>query len=381
MNVLHVISGGETGGSRKHVVTLLSKFAPGTATLVVFQDGPLAAEARQAGIDVRLLTQSSRYDLSVLSKLVALIRHERFDLLHTHGPRANLYGALIKRNITIPWMTTVHSDPRLDFMKSGWKGKWFTRLNVWALRKVDYFFAVSERFKESLVELGIAAERIQTIYNGIDFDDAPRPHTLRRADLGLREEDLVIAMVARLHPIKGHALVFDALASLSDPDMKLLVVGDGPLAAELREKAAQSGIGRQVQFLGFRRDVADIYALSDVALMASYSESFPLALLEAANERLPVISTDVGGVRQLIASSDMGWIVPVGDRAALAQAMREARSRKQELKTMGERLYEHASTHFSLQRLYEETVATYERVLAIHRTRKKEFKRCELDNR
>lgn len=67
----------------------------------MFQDGPLAAEARQAGIDVRLLAQSSRYDLSVLSKLVALIRRERFDILHTHGPRANLYGALIKRKIAI----------------------------------------------------------------------------------------------------------------------------------------------------------------------------------------------------------------------------------------------------------------------------------------
>lgn len=371
MKVLHVISGGETGGSRKHVVTLLSKFAPGVAALVVFQDGPLAEEARQLGVDVRLLSQSSRYDLSVLSKLTALIRRERYDILHTHGPRANLYGALIKRKIAIPWMTTIHSDPRLDFMKSGLKGKWFTRLNLWALRKVDYFFAVSERFKESLIDLGIAAERIQTVYNGIDFDDVPRPHILQRVDLGLREEDLVIAMVARLHPIKGHALVFDALASLSDPNVKLLVVGDGPLAAELREKAAQSGIGRQVQFLGFRSDVADIYALSDVALMASYSESFPLALLEAANERLPVISTDVGGVRQLVASDDMGWIVPVGDRAALAEAIREAYNRKSELKTMGQRLYEHASAHFSLQRLYEETMATYERVLAIHRTREK----------
>jgi hypothetical protein len=371
VKVLHVISGGETGGSRKHVVTLLSKFAPNTATLAVFQDGPLANEARALGVDVRLLSQSSRYDLSVLSKLVALVRAEKFDLLHTHGPRANLYGALIKRNIRIPWVTTIHSDPRLDFMKTGIKGALFTRLNLWALRKVDYFFAVSERFKESLIELGMAADRIQTVYNGIDFDDIPRPHTLRRADLGLRDEELVIAMVARLHPVKGHAIVFSALAALSDPDIQLLVIGDGPLAGELQDTAAQTGIGRHVQFLGFRSDVADLYALSDVALLASYSESFPLALLEAANARLPVISTDVGGVKQLIASENMGWVVPVGDSAALARAIRDAKQRKHELKAMGERLYNHASTHFSLQRLYEETMATYERVLAIDRTRDK----------
>ncbi len=119
----------------------------------------------------------------------------------------------------------------------------------------------------------------------------------------------------------------------------------------------------RVKFLGFRRDIAAIYSLSDVALMASYSESFPLALLEAANERIPVISTDVGGVRQLIASKEMGWIVPVGDSAALTEAIKEAREKKQQLKQMGQTLYEYASSHFSLDRLYEETIATYQHVL------------------
>jgi L-malate glycosyltransferase len=366
LKVLHVISGGETGGSRKHVVTLLSKFPKGTATLVVFQEGPLAKEAREHHIDVRLLPQSSRYDLSVLHKLVELIQHERYDLLHTHGPRANLYGALIKRKIGIPWMTTIHSDPRLDFMKSGLKGFLFTRLNLWALKKIDYFFAVSERFKDNLVAFGIPKERIKTIYNGIDFNETSPSHLLQRTHVGVNEDDFVIAMVARLHPIKGHALVFEALQSLPHRDIKLLVVGDGPMEQELKEKTAELQIENQVKFLGFRRDIAAIYSLSDVALMASYSESFPLALLEAANERIPVISTDVGGVRQLIASKEMGWIVPVGDSAALAEAIQEAREKKQQLKQMGQTLYEYASSHFSLHRLYKETIATYKNVLEKH---------------
>jgi L-malate glycosyltransferase len=363
LKVLHVISGGETGGSRKHVVTLLSKFPKETATLVVFQEGPLAKEAREHHIDVRLLPQSSRYDLSVLRKLVELIQNGRYDLLHTHGPRANLYGALIKRKIGIPWMTTIHSDPRLDFMKSGLKGFLFTRLNLWALKKIDYFFAVSERFKDNLAAFGIPKERIKTIYNGIDFNETSPSYLLQRTDVGVNADDFVIAMVARLHPIKGHALVFEALQSLPYRDIKLLVVGDGPLEQELKEKASELQIEDRVKFLGFRRDIAAIYSLSDVALMASYSESFPLALLEAANERIPVISTDVGGVRQLIVSKEMGWIVPVGDSAALTEAIKEAREKKQQLKQMGQTLYEYASSHFSLDRLYEETIATYQHVL------------------
>jgi L-malate glycosyltransferase len=363
LKVLHVISGGETGGSRKHVVTLLSKFPKEKATLVVFQEGKLAKEAREHHIDVRLLPQSSRYDLSVLRKLVELIQHGRYDLLHTHGPRANLYGALIRRKIKIPWMTTIHSDPCLDFMKSGLKGFLFTRLNLWALKKIDYFFAVSEQFKENLVAFGIPKERIKTIYNGIDFNETSPDYLLRRTDIGVSEDDFVIAMVARLHPIKGHALVFEAIRSLPHRDIQLLVVGDGPLEQELKEKALELGIENQVKFLGFRSDIAAIYSLSDVALMASYSESFPLALLEAANERVPVISTDVGGVGQLIVSREMGWVVPVGDSAALAAAIKEAREKKPQLKQMGQSLYEYASSHFSLNRLYEETIITYKHVL------------------
>ncbi|MBA2871289.1 hypothetical protein HNQ85_001559 [Anoxybacillus calidus] len=367
MKVLHVISGGETGGSRKHVVTLLSKFPKETATLVVFQEGPLAKEAREHNIDVHLLSQTSRYDLSILNRLVEFIKKGGYDLLHTHGPRANLYGALIKNKIGIPWITTIHSDPRLDFMKSGIKGFLFTKLNLWALKKIDYFFAVSERFKENLVALGIPKEQVKTIYNGIDFCQFPSEHALKRLDIGVNEDDFVIAMVARLHPIKGHMLVFEAIKALNRPDMKLLVVGNGPLEQELESKVAELQLEDQVKFLGFRQDVDAIYSLSDVALMASYSESFPLALLEAANQHIPVISTDVGGVSQLIADDHMGWIVPVGDSKALADAIEQAYEKKQsqELKKMGQALYQYASTHFSLDRLYEETVATYEYVLEI----------------
>jgi len=365
LKVLHVISGGETGGSRKHVVTLLAKFPKETASLVVFQEGPLAKEAREQNIDVHLLSQTSRYDLSVLKKLVELIESGRYDLLHTHGPRANLYAALIKNKINIPWITTIHSDPSLDFMKSGLKGFLFTKLNLWALKKIDYFFAVSERFKENLITLGISGNKVKTVYNGIDFSNDANSYALRRADLGLSDEDFVITMVARLHPIKGHMLVLDALKSLNRPGIKLLIVGDGSLEKELKDRTSHLGLEEQVKFLGFRQDVDAIYSLSDVALMASYSESFPLALLEAANQRIPVITTDVGGVGQLIADERLGWIVPIGDSSSIAEAIDKAyaRKRQNELSIMGQALYKHASTHFSLNNLYEETIATYRYVI------------------
>ncbi len=363
MKVLHFISGGETGGSRKHVITLLSQFPKGQASLAVLQEGALSEEARAAGIDVHLFKQSSRYDLSVLNKLAGFIRENGYDILHTHGPRANLFGVYLKGRVNVKWVTTVHSDPKLDFMKSGLKGAIFTKLSLYALNRMDYYFAVSETFKQNLVSLGIAADKIKTVYNGIEFT-SQKAEPVSRKSLGLGEDDFVMTMVARLHPIKGHELVFEAIKSLEKPDMKLVLVGDGPIKEELITKAKSMGVEEQVKFLGFRQDVDSIYASSDLGLLASYSESFPLALLEAANQHVPLVTTDVGGVRELVTEDETGWIVPTGDAKALASAFSKAYSASKNgtIKEMGKKLYHYASSRFSLQQLCKETLETYEKV-------------------
>lgn len=365
MKVLHVISGGETGGSRKHVITLLKQFKKGEAVLAVFQEGALSKEAQESGIHVEVFRQTSRYDLSVLKKLARYVKQEQFDLLHTHGPRANLFGLYLKKKTNVCWVTTIHSDPSLDFMKAGVKGKIFTALHLYALKKMDHYFAVSERFKKNLIKAGIRGENITAIYNGLDFTNK-KANPVPRAELGADEQDILFVMVARLHPIKGHEIVLQALKELGNPLVKVLFVGDGPIRSELEQEVRRQGLSEQIRFLGFRKDVEEIYAASDAALLASYSESFPLALLEAANQHLPVITTDVGGVHELIANGKTGWIVPIGDAGLYKQAMEAAVLRKQkgELAQMGDKLYRHASQHFSLTKLYETIRSTYERLLS-----------------
>lgn len=363
MKVVHLISGGETGGSRKHLVTLLAKFPKETATLVVFQDGQLANEARESGIDVHVLTQRSRYDLSVLKRLIKFIQEGQYDILHTHGPRANLFASFIIGKLNTVWVTTIHSDPTLDFVKSGLKGFVFTRLNLFAIKKIHHFFAVSSRFKENLMTLGIPANKITTIYNGIEFTEEKASRAFTRQDLDVKDEDFVMAMVARLHPIKGHEIVFEALKKLDNPNIKLLLVGNGPIEAELKKKVTELHLEHQVRFLGFRQDVDEIYAVSDIAMLASYSESFPLALLEAANQHIPLITTDVGGVQNLVTSPDFGWIVPIRDVDAMKDAINEAYHNREGLKEMGDKLYTYASSHFSLDNLYHEVTMAYQHLL------------------
>ncbi|MFX3625065.1 MAG: glycosyltransferase [Ectobacillus sp.] len=364
MKVLHVNAGAEEGGGKTHIISLLSQFPKGMAELAVFEEGAIAKEARELGIKVHLFSQSSRYDLSVLSKLVAFINRERFEIVHTHGARANFFSSLIKKRIQAKWVTTIHSDPQLDFMKRGLKGWLFTKLNLRSFRQVDLFFAITERFKQNLVSLGVPAEKIRVIYNGISYDEEPQSPYNKQEMFQIDEETFTVIQVARLHPVKGHEILFEALRQVNIP-IKVLLVGDGPIEKELRELANNLGLTERVRFLGHRHDVDKLYASADLSVLASYSESFPLVLLESANQRVPFIATDVGDMHKLIPDPSYGWVIPVRDANALARALEEAYSmwKQGELGHMGEKIYRYASLHFSLQKLYDDTYKAYKEVM------------------
>lgn len=362
MKVLHLISGGETGGSKNHLLSLLKHLKETEVLLGVFQEGKLSEEARQMGIPVIMYGQSSRYDFSVISKIKQTIKDNGISVVHTHGPRANLFTYLVRQTTSFKWISTIHSDPSQDFIKGGIKGKIFTTINMKVIKKIDHFFAVSERFKQMLVGFGLPADKITTVYNGISFDEKLECK-LSRKDLQLEESDFVICMVARLHPIKGHTVVFDALKKVTaaNPNVKLLLIGDGPVRKELEQEVRSKGLTEYVRFLGFQQDVHSYLCISDVKLLASYSESFPLVILEAARAHTPVISTDVGGVKDLISDPSLGWIVPIKDSEALAGAITEA-IEKENLPELGKNIYEKASRLYSVDQLAKSTEETYKKI-------------------
>ncbi|MET3684226.1 glycosyltransferase involved in cell wall biosynthesis [Alkalibacillus flavidus] len=362
MKIMHVISGGETGGSKNHIISLLKQFNVDDVLLVVMQEGLLSREAKAAGVPTIVLGQTSRYDLKARKKLKRLAEVQQADVIHSHGARANLYVATIIDRLDAKWVTTVHSDPIHDFMTDGLKGKLFTKINLWTYSKVDHFFAVSERFKDNLVELGVSADRITTILNGIEFDVVDA-HTTTRDDLGIADDAFVVTMVARLHPIKGHHELIEAVKQVVervlDQRIELVLVGDGDERPSIEEAVREQGLVDHVHFLGFRDDIPALYRLSDVAILTSHSESFPLALLEAAREKTPLIATDVGGIRQLV--EDYGWLIEPQSVSAIEKSIMEAVEAKKDgrLEPIGMKQYEHAQASFSLEQLANQTKETY----------------------
>ncbi len=368
MKVLHLNAGAETGGGMVHIISLLDGLDRKEMILGLFEEGALYAEAKKRGIQTVIFKQTSRYDLSIIKQIASFITKENIDIIHTHGPRANLYALILKRVVSksCTWMSTVHSDPGDDFLGRGLKGKAFTYLNILAFKNMDHLLAISNRFSEMLVNYGVKDSKITTIYNGIDFNipDSPK---ITRSDLGYEETDFLIIMVARLSMVKGHTIALKALSEIAvvNSRVKLLLVGSGELEEDLIKEVKQRELTEHVKFLGHHNHVHSLLALSDLEILTSYSESFPLVVLEAARAQVPVISTDVGGVRDLIISDEYGWVVPVGDTVKLKEAILKAVTLKENggLKLIGSNLHKRASINYSIESFRLSVYNTYKKIL------------------
>lgn len=370
LKVVHLISGGDTGGAKTHVLSLareLQKTIP--VRLICFMEGPFLSEARALGLDIQILKQRRRADFSVLRELVRIVREEHYDIVHAHGARANLNVALVKRRLGVPCITTVHSDYRLDFIGNIYKALVYTPLNSVALRHFDYYVTVARPVREVLIKRGFPADRIFTITNGIDFDaelrTLPRATALATAGLDVPSDAPLIGIVGRLAPVKDHPTFLRAAATVlrERPDAHFLIIGDGEERPRLEELAAQLGIAAHVHFLGYRADPNPLMSAFDVNVLTSRNEGgLPYALLEGARLRLATVSTTVGGVRDMIRDGETGLLFAPGDDAALARHLLALLGEPGRRRLLGENLYQYANRHFSLRQMAEQQLAVYRQI-------------------
>ena len=234
-------------------------------------------------------------------------------------------------------------------------------------RVSDVIVAISPAIERELRDqFGIGrASQYRVIALGFDLtpfaaiNDATRVRA--RQDLGLGADADVICTVGRLTAIKQHDLFLEAvaLAAASRPKVVALIAGDGELRRALEEKAAALGIAARVRFLGWRRDLATIYAASDVFLLTSRNEGTPVALIEAMASGVPGVSTDVGGVKDVIPSADLGARVAGGNANALAEAIVRYLADPALRRTTGARARAAVLDRYSLDRLLADITALY----------------------
>lgn len=369
MKVVHLIGGGDEGGAKSHVLQLIKELGKYIdVTLISYRKGEFHDDAIAMGIDARVIKTGDIF--RDLRKTLNIIKEGKYDIIHSHGAKANMMSSIIKRMTGIPVVTTVHSDYHLDYMHSLLKRYSFGLINMIALRKIDYHVSVSNNFKEMLIDRGFNPQRIYSVYNGIPFDSPIKPCTRRgfydKYKIPFPEDCVLIGIMARLHPVKDHETFIKAAAEVVkvNPSARFLICGPGDeMMQQLKQLTDKLGLSSYVYFTGMVDQPFDFFQNIDINVLTSISESFPYVILEGARCSKVIVSTRVGGVADLIEPGVNGYLVEPRGWKLLANHLSELSLDKEKREHMGAMLREKAEREFSIRNMCETQLSIYNTIL------------------
>lgn len=384
MKVIHLIGGGDEGGAKSHVLQLIKELGKHIdATLISFRKGKFHDDAVAMGIDARIVKTGNIF--LDLRKTLKLVKTGQYDIIHSHGAKANMMASIIRRITGIPVVTTVHSDYHLDYMHSLLKRFTFGIINMIALRRIDYHISVSSNLKEILKDSGFDPQHLYSVNNGIAFDNEIPPCTRKeffeRFNVPFPEDCVLIGIMARLHPVKDHETFLRAAAEVikANPEARFLIAGPGDeLLDHLKQFADKLGLTPYVCFTGMVEKPYDFFQIIDINVLTSISEGFPYVVLEGARFSKVFVSTRVGGLSELVESGVNGYLVEPKDWKTLGAHLSELSLDKNKRERMGEKLQVMAEAEFSLRRMCESQLSIYEAILKEERKNKKDGKKYDI---
>lgn len=328
MFIVHFIGTNFVGGPEKQILSHLCDISGSGYRLKILsfaETGGYEMEraSRALGVPCELLTARKTAVLAVLRRLREIQRIEQPAIICAHGYKAMFYALLLKvlEGVKVIGFSRGWTAENLTVKAYGWVDKIL-------IRYADRVVAVSHSQADKLRKLRVPESKIRVIHNAVtDFQRITRDKVKRdlRAELGLAETAFVILTVGRLSPEKGQADLVRAaekvLAKQPKGDIHFVIAGNGPLEKDLAELVRALNLEHRVHLVGFRSDVGTLYAAADLFVLPSYSEGLPNVLLEAMTASVPVVSTNVGGVPELVADGRSGLLTEPGNPGALAEAM------------------------------------------------------------
>ena len=350
LRILHTESSLGWGGQEIRVLTEARGVAKRghAVTLAAPAESRIFAAAPDYGLEA-IAIPIARKSVGGLIGMAGLLRNRRFDLVNTHSSTDSWLAAVATHLLreAPPIVRTRHiSAPVPRNLATRWLYRSATSRIV----------TTGERLRLQVIEeTGVPPASVVSIPTGIDLDRyKPGGQDAARAGLGLDREGTLIGIVATLRSWKGHRYLFEAFAGLADRGARLVVVGDGPQREALEALAKELGIGARVRFAGNQADVAPWMRALDLFCLPSYAnEGVPQALMQAMACGLPVVSTPVGSIAEIVQDGDTGRLVPPEDAQALRAALEALLADEALRRGLGTRAWETAQQRFGEDRMVE----------------------------
>lgn len=373
LRLLHVVDSLEVGGLERVVVDLARAQQQRGHRVAVFsitETGGLRDELERAGVPVLIGAKRRPFDLGVLARLRRAATDR--DVVHAHNFVPNYYAAaalLALRRAPVQVCTCHDMGARLADRKLRW-------LFRWSLARTERVAMVGGQVHARYLESGLVpAERAVLVRNGIPvqrFDDrSPARRAAARAALGLPEAALVIGCIGRLVALKNHRLLLDLVPALrrQHPALRVVIVGDGELAAPLQEQVRSLGIADAVILAGPRSDVDSLLPAFDIFALPSLTEGLSIALLEACASGLAIVATAVGGNPEIVRDGETGLLVAPADAEALRDALLRLAADPGARERLGAAARRWVREHASIDALGAAYDALYAQALQAHHDR------------
>ena len=322
--ICFLITGLEIGGAEMVLYKLVGKINRVSYEPIVISllpPGPVARKIMCQNIPVYSLHIKSKTNFITLWKLIGLFKKFSPDILHTHCFHANILGRIIARILNIPIVISSIHTINLGSVR---REMLLRMSDQWATVTTTVCQAAAEK----LIERGIVKQdKIKVIYNGIDNENYPLQietnKGLARERYGFKKQIPLLLNVGGLRKPKGHIVLLEAAAILKKKGIAFLFViaGEGKLRQHLEVVIEDLRLERYVRLLGQRDDIPELMAAADVFVLSSLWEGLPLVVLEAMASGLPVVSTNVGGVPELVVDNETGFLVPPENPQLLAEAI------------------------------------------------------------
>jgi glycosyltransferase involved in cell wall biosynthesis len=328
----------------------------------------IAGKAQAKRLTFYEIEERGKLDLRVVQTLSEIVLRHDINLIHAHDYKSDFFAYLLRwklRKRRPAVISTMHG-----WALPGLRGDVFWRLDLLLMRRFDHLIAVSDATKEEMVVAGVPSDLISVIHNGIDTATWSRckVNLSMRHALGLINAFPIIGYVGRVSPEKDveNWLRAAAVVTREYPTAQFVIVGEGRddgLLNQLKNLAEALGIAGQVHFLGYREDLPSIYATFDLFFLSSRREGICNSLLEAMAMGVPIVATDVGGTKELIADGQTGYLLSAGDVEGMARVLLALVRDESLRKNVGSAGRKHIEEKFSFVSRLRRIETLYERII------------------